>query len=331
MDYIVSTIIKEIKDFICSAIPYFAVVTTIISVISAILTCIGSSLLGVLMRFRKWKDRRVLEYIILKSRRDVKFDIDIIRPAIFFLIEVTKIFEILFAICIIIYSVSPWLDGNECEVNKKAYIYIFVCFLIIVSSALLYKIINNENIPAILYRILFLLVGNSVGIFIMVYLLNRNFCNAIFLNTMLACISLYNFGVLIVKIKMYSYRDKDFVQMLKLIRDLGGVFYIIYFYVSTVNGYGENFINELLFYWWTILCLLETLILIVKENAAPNVEFQINVGNHSIKTTKPIYQYRCNKIEYSLEDKTVEVIDGDRINSIDYITQTSHTSWCAEP
>lgn len=66
------------------------------------------------------------------------------------------------------------------------------------------------------------------------------------------------------------------------------------------------------------LCLIENIISIVKMNNVPQVEFQINLKNEKINTKNTIYQYQCNKVKYSLEDDSIEIINDDKINSIDY-------------
>lgn len=218
-------------NFIVSVKPYLAIIFTIFSFCSAILTCIGKSLPGIFISPKNWKYRTVLKYKIIKAQRDMKYDIDFIKPSISLFIEMIKIFEILLSICIFLYLAVPYIDGNETKENKIAYVIILACILISSLSAIIYKILNKENVSVILYKIALLVIGNCFGLFMFVSLFNSNSYNEIMIYIMLICMSFYNF--VIIEIDFFKDKNNYIARKLKLLRFIGGIFYITYFFVST--------------------------------------------------------------------------------------------------
>lgn len=314
MDNIMLSIKDFFVNFIISVKPYVAIIFAVFSVCSTILTCIGKSLPGILISPKNWKYKAVLKYKIVKAQRDMKYDIDFIKPSISLLIEIFKIFEVLLAICIFLYFVAPFIDGNESKENKIAYSCLWVCLLISSLSALICKIVKKESVPSIYYKIVSLLIGNFLGLFILVSFINSN--NDIMTYMMLICMSIYNFVVM--EIELFTDKNNYIARKLKISRFIVGISYIIYFFVSGKKAHGGNNVNMYFFYSWMILCLIENIISIVKMNDVPQIEFQINLKNGKVHTKNTIYQYQCNKVKYSLEDGSIEIINDNQIKSIDY-------------
>lgn len=313
MDNMIFSIKDFLVSFIISVKPFLAIIFTAFSFCSTILTCIGKSLPGILISPKNLRYREVLKYKIIKAQCDRKYDINLIKPSISLLIEIFKIFEVLLAICIFLYFVVPFIDGNESKENKIAYSCILACILIFCLSALISKIVKKESVPSIYYKIVFLLIGDFFGLFILVSLFNNN---DIMIYMMLTCISIYNFGIM--EMDIFTDKNNYIIRKLKISRFIGGISYIVYFFVSAKNAYAGNNINMYFLYSWMILCLIENTISIIIMNDVPRVEFQINLKNGKLHTKDTIYQYQCNKVKYSLEDGSIEIINNNQIKSIDY-------------
>lgn len=313
MDNMMFSIKDFLVSFIISVKPFLAIIFTAFSFCSTILTCIGKSLPGILISPKNLKYREVLKYKIIKAQRDMKYDIDFIKPSISLLIEIFKIFEVLLAICIFLYFVAPFIEGNETKENKIAYSCIWACIFIFCLSALISKIVKKESVPSIYYKIVFLLTGNFFGLFILVCFLNNN---GIMIYMMLTCISIYNF--VIMEIDFFTDKNNYITRKLKISRFIGGISYIIYFFVSAKTAYGGHNVNMCFLYSWMILCLIENTISTIIMNDVPRVEFQIDLKNGKVHTKNTIYQYQCNKVKYALEDGSIEIINDNQIKSIDY-------------
>lgn len=314
MDNIMLTIKDFFVGFALSVKPCAAMILTVVSLGSSILTIIGKPLPGILISPKNWKDKAVLKYTIVKAQRDMKYDADIIKTSISLLIEIIKIFEVLLAICIFLYFIVLFTDGNESKENKIAYSCILACIVISSLSAQICKMIKKESVPSIYYKIVFLLIGNFGGLFILMSFINSN--DDIMIYMMLTCMSIYNFVVM--EIDFFTDRNNNIAKKLKITRFIGGISYIIYFFVSVKNAYDKNNVNMYFFYSWLILCLIENIISTVKMNDAPWIEFQINLKNGKVNTKNAIYQYQCNKVKYSFEDSSIEIINDNQIKSIEY-------------
>lgn len=314
MDNVMISIRDFFVNFIISVKPYWAFIAAILSFCSTILTCIGKSLSGILISPKNWKYGSVINYKIVKAQRDIKYDIDIWNPVKSLLIEMLKIVEILLAICIFLYFVVPFIDGNESNENKIAYVCILACIIITNLSALICKRIKKENIPPILSQSILLLIINCFGLCMLVVSLDNH--NVIGIYIIMILMSICN--LVIIEFGFFKDMNNYITKKLKILRYIGGIFYIIHFFVAAMNNQDNNTVNMFFFYGWIVLCVIENIYSIVKMNDAPEVEFQINLNNREVNTKGTIYQYQCNKVKYSLKDGTIEIINDDNIDSIDY-------------
>ena len=305
--------------------------------IATIVTLTGITLPRIISYFKK--DWSIIKYKILKRSWYLELNNESnnksLKKYIRTAAEISKACWIVIAPLITIYFVSPWVSSAESD-TKRAYAYALACLFSFIAAVLFYKIrkvkrdkdenkkyfrfIEKNFYVFFLVKAFCCILVNCIGLLIILNFISSD--NAYGIYFTVTVMSVLNF--ILSQMSFTIIDASKEVIIISILKVILGTFIIVYILFKTADEQIiTSNIRNLFFIIWTMMCGAEYIINDITRNKyLQYIEYNVYMTEKIVNTRSSIYQYKCDKVKWTLNDGNIEIVDNEVINYIKYTLKT---------